>query len=300
MNSHGDNYTSRPSWMYGGTGASIWQTNESLSTMQTAAAPTRGASSSSSASASSFLPDDIYWRSWPNTISPATLDDTNTTNNNHRLRAIFHRRNNDDVDQGQTVSAFQPPEHDATTLCMSNLEPWMDHEYASQVVRLMGWDRNATVSNSHNANDPNVPTSPVTVKIPPPTSDTIPQHNNPGYCLITFPSAAHAASVLASLNALGNKDTSGAPLLMPNSSKPFNLQWASPAQLSQAFPLPFSNTTSNPLLTSLSLSNTASSSSQGQQQKEYSIFVGDLAPETSNSDLVAVFRNPVLGLRNDR
>ncbi|KAJ7848374.1 hypothetical protein B0H14DRAFT_899168, partial [Mycena olivaceomarginata] len=33
--------------------------------------------------------------------------------------------------------------------------------------------------------------------------------------------------------------------------------------------------------------------------KEYSIFVGDLAPETSNSDLVAVFRNPVLGLRND-
>ncbi|KAF8207734.1 hypothetical protein K438DRAFT_1575579, partial [Mycena galopus ATCC 62051] len=31
-----------------------------------------------------------------------------------------------------------------------------------------------------------------------------------------------------------------------------------------------------------------------------SIFVGDLAPETSNSDLVVVFRNPVLGLRNDR
>ncbi|KAG7097520.1 hypothetical protein E1B28_004863 [Marasmius oreades] len=33
---------------------------------------------------------------------------------------------------------------------------------------------------------------------------------------------------------------------------------------------------------------------------EYSIFVGDLAPETSDLDLVAVFRNPVLGLRNDR
>ncbi|KAJ7501263.1 hypothetical protein B0H11DRAFT_738372 [Mycena galericulata] len=33
---------------------------------------------------------------------------------------------------------------------------------------------------------------------------------------------------------------------------------------------------------------------------EYSIFVADLAPETSNSDLVAVFRNPVLGLRSDR
>ncbi|KAK6981666.1 hypothetical protein R3P38DRAFT_3376068 [Favolaschia claudopus] len=40
----------------------------------------------------------------------------------------------------------------------------------------------------------------------------------------------------------------------------------------------------------------------GEYPKEYSIFVGDLAPETSNSDLVAVhvFRNPVLGLRNDR
>ncbi|KAJ7935016.1 hypothetical protein B0H13DRAFT_1482886, partial [Mycena leptocephala] len=34
--------------------------------------------------------------------------------------------------------------------------------------------------------------------------------------------------------------------------------------------------------------------------KEYSIFVGDLAPETSNSDLFAVFHNPLLGLRNDR
>ncbi|KAJ7853162.1 hypothetical protein B0H14DRAFT_2508823 [Mycena olivaceomarginata] len=39
---------------------------------------------------------------------------------------------------------------------------------------------------------------------------------------------------------------------------------------------------------------------QDAYAKEYSIFVGDLAPETSNSDLVTVFRNPVLGLRNDR
>ncbi|KAK7029304.1 hypothetical protein R3P38DRAFT_2524769 [Favolaschia claudopus] len=38
----------------------------------------------------------------------------------------------------------------------------------------------------------------------------------------------------------------------------------------------------------------------GEYAKEYSIFAGDLAPETSNSDLVAVFRNPLLGLRNDR
>ncbi|KDR76622.1 hypothetical protein GALMADRAFT_42831, partial [Galerina marginata CBS 339.88] len=32
--------------------------------------------------------------------------------------------------------------------------------------------------------------------------------------------------------------------------------------------------------------------------KEYSILVRDLAPETSNSDLFAVFRNPLLGLRD--
>ncbi|KAG5649635.1 hypothetical protein H0H81_002760, partial [Sphagnurus paluster] len=34
--------------------------------------------------------------------------------------------------------------------------------------------------------------------------------------------------------------------------------------------------------------------------QEYSIYVGDLAPETSSSDLVAVFLRPSLGLRNDR
>ncbi|QRV73217.1 RNA recognition motif protein [Ceratobasidium sp. AG-Ba] len=36
------------------------------------------------------------------------------------------------------------------------------------------------------------------------------------------------------------------------------------------------------------------------KQLEFSIFVGDLAPETTNADLVAVFRNPLLGLRPDR
>ncbi|CAE7114402.1 unnamed protein product [Rhizoctonia solani] len=36
------------------------------------------------------------------------------------------------------------------------------------------------------------------------------------------------------------------------------------------------------------------------KQIEFSIFVGDLAPETTNADLVAVFRNPLLGLRPDR
>ncbi|KAJ1309215.1 hypothetical protein OPQ81_004884 [Rhizoctonia solani] len=42
------------------------------------------------------------------------------------------------------------------------------------------------------------------------------------------------------------------------------------------------------------------SGNNGSKQLEFSIFVGDLAPETTNADLVAVFRNPLLGLRPDR
>ncbi|KAK1220438.1 hypothetical protein PQX77_016819 [Marasmius sp. AFHP31] len=75
---------------------------------------------------------------------------------------------------------------------------------------------------------------------------------------------------------------------MPNSAKPFHITWASAVQL--------------PTAASSTFSPSVQSQSHAQQHypTEYSIFVGDLAPETSNSDLVAVFRNPVLGLRNDR
>ncbi|KAJ7199903.1 hypothetical protein C8J57DRAFT_1442248 [Mycena rebaudengoi] len=64
---------------------------------------------------------------------------------------------------------------------------------------------------------------------------------------------------------------------MPNSTRPFVLNWA-PGRARRP-------------------------PKHYRSPKEYGIFVGDLAPETSNtsnSDLVAVFRNPVLGLRNDR
>lgn len=156
-----------------------------------------------------------------------------------------------------------------STLWWGELEPWMDEEYAKQVCGLMGWDS-------------------VNVKVPHPPADptTGQQPNNPGYCFLTFPTFAHAASVLAQMNS-GNST----PLTMPNSNKPFVLNWASSVQsavLPPSFP-PISAITPQP-------------QPQPQQQypKEYSIFVGDLAPETSNSDLVAVFRNPVLGLRNDR
>lgn len=148
-----------------------------------------------------------------------------------------------------------------STLWWGELEPWMDEEYAKQVCGLMGWD-------------------PVSIKVPhpPPDSPAGQQANNPGYCFLTFPTPAHAASVLSQVNSNG----SGTPHSMPNSKKPFLLNWAS----------------STPIPPSLSPSGFSAQSQQ--HAKEYSIFVGDLAPEASNSDLVAVFRNPVLGLRNDR
>lgn len=152
-----------------------------------------------------------------------------------------------------------------STLWWGDLEPWMDEEYAKQVCGLMGWD-------------------PVNIKVPHPALDPSAgqQANNPGYAFLTFPTPAHAASILAQIN------NGGKPPTMPNSSKPFVLNWAS------------SVTSASP--TSATFPPSAATYTSGGQQypKEYSIFVGDLAPETSNSDLVAVFRNPVLGLRNDR
>lgn len=154
-----------------------------------------------------------------------------------------------------------------STLWWGELEPWMDEEYAKQVCNLMGWD-------------------PVNIKVPRPAPDPLTgrQANNPGYCFLTFPSQQHAASVLAQINNGG----SAGNLTMPNSTRPFTLNWASSvpaAPLSSGFGTP---TISIP------------GAQNPQYPKEYSIFVGDLAPEVSNSDLVAVFRNPVLGLRNDR
>lgn len=153
-----------------------------------------------------------------------------------------------------------------STLWWGELEPWMDEEYAKQVCALMGWD-------------------PVNIKVPHPAPDPVTgqQANNPGYCFLTFPSPSHAASVLTQINGSGG----GAPVTMPNSSKPLVLNWAS-------------SVPNTPLSSGFPPQASAASVAQQQFPKEYSIFVGDLAPETSNSDLVAVFRNPVLGLRNDR
>lgn len=173
----------------------------------------------------------------------------------------------------ETIFATNTSQNNKTavqsTLWWGELEPWMDEEYAKKVCDLMGWDK-------------------VSVKIPHTPADNVTgQHaNNPGYCFLTFPTPDHAAGVLAQIN---NATASGTQPILPNSNKPFVLNWASspsPSPATQPFSI---NTPINP-----------SNNNITQGQKEYSIFVGDLAPETSNSDLVAVFRNPVLGLRNDR
>lgn len=154
-----------------------------------------------------------------------------------------------------------------STLWWGELEPWMDEEYAKQVCALMGWD-------------------PVSVQVPSTGPDATAQPtNNSGYCYLTFPSPATAASVLNQVNGGG----SAQPVTMPNSNKPFVLHWASSSPSGPIAP-PFPPTSVI----------VPQATAQQQYPKEYSIFVGDLAPETSNSDLVAVFRNPVLGLRNDR
>lgn len=153
-----------------------------------------------------------------------------------------------------------------STLWWGELEPWMDEEYAKQVCALMGWD-------------------PITVKVPNagPEAAAPQPTNNSGYCYLTFPSPAIASSVLNQVNGGG----SAQPVTMPNSNKPFVLNWASSAPTGSIAP-------------SFQTAGVIVPTAQPQFPKEYSIFVGDLAPETSNSDLVAVFRNPVLGLRNDR
>ncbi|KAJ3889596.1 RNA-binding protein Csx1 [Lentinula edodes] len=165
---------------------------------------------------------------------------------------------------GLNVTNSPHPAITRSTLFWGNLEPWMDEEYAKQVCGLMGWD-------------------PISLKIPPSDPDTTTGQiaNNPGYCFLTFPSQTHAASVLAGLSG-------SPPITMPNSTKPFSMGWASMVPSTTSTTVP---TTFGPPATSLA---------PQPYPKEYSIFVGDLAPETSNSDLVAVFRNPVLGLRNDR
>lgn len=167
------------------------------------------------------------------------------------------------------VTSPKPSTDTTSTLLWGDLEPWMDEEYAKQVCMIMHWD-------------------PISIKVPklPVDPTNGPQPNNKGYCYLTFSNSAKASAALSQIMHSPN------PTTMPNSLKPFSL----------------ARTTSVPVTPPLAPApapayvppNPYPSQQPHQFTKEYSIFVGDLAPEVSNSDLVAVFRNPVLGLRNDR
>lgn len=169
----------------------------------------------------------------------------------------------------QHIISPQPSTDTTSTLLWDDLEPWMDEEYAKQVCMIMHWD-------------------PISIRIPKPSADSAndPPPNNRGYCYLTFSNSAKAAA------ALGQTTHGHKPTMMPNSTKPFSLTWVAsvPTTPSASAPAPVYVPPPNPYPTQ----------QPHQFTKEYSIFVGDLAPEVSNSDLVAVFRNPVLGLRNDR
>jgi hypothetical protein len=162
----------------------------------------------------------------------------------------------------------QPSTDTTSTLLWDDLEPWMDEEYAKQVCMMMHWD-------------------PISIKVPKPLADptSSPQPNNRGYCYLTFSDSSKAAAALGQIIHAPN------PTIMPNSTKPFSLTWATLAHVTPPAPAPA------PVYVP---PNSYPTQQPHHFTREYSVFVGDLAPEVSNSDLVAVFRNPVLGLRNDR
>lgn len=184
------------------------------------------------------------------------------------------------------------------TLHFSNLEAWMDVEYFSNVAGMMNW-QNVILKVPHVPSNERVGSSGRNGSLVP---------NNPGYCFMTFSTPASATAVL---NALTEGDK---PKLMPNSKRSFVVTWATvPAssartngQRADSFGhdinasslfAPGDLTLLNPHAVP-AIDEPALQSSTRQQ--EFSIFVGDLAPETTNSDLIAVFRDPILGLRHDR
>ncbi|CAK5272788.1 unnamed protein product [Mycena citricolor] len=195
------------------------------------------------------------------------------------------------------------------TLLWTDLEIWMDAEYVRQVCTLLRWDVAARVPP---AGSNELALAGVRLNTSPPPSDIPPL--NAGFCVLTFASREAAGAALTQTQTTTTaSSTSPAVMKMPNSSRPFVLNWAPPG-IAPATTSVLSNSASGstdappaiPLSTrppAVGLTYNAMTPAAPIPEPpahEYSIFVGDLAPETSNSDLVAVFRNPVLGLRNDR
>ncbi|KAG8796539.1 RRM protein [Serendipita sp. 398] len=148
------------------------------------------------------------------------------------------------------------------TLWLGDLEPWMDDHYMVQVCSLFGWDTD-------------------TIYIPrPPAAPNATRHpNNAGYCLLVFASHSVASQVADQYgpdSVVKNGLTQ--QILLPNSNRPIRLDWLNSNVAKASIgrdPGPIDNAI------------------------EYSIFVGDIASDVTNADLMNVFRNPNLGLRGD-
>jgi hypothetical protein len=145
------------------------------------------------------------------------------------------------------------------TLFLGDLEPWMDEHYLVQVCSLLGWDT-------------------VKMHIPrPPVAANATRHpNNSGYALLIMASPDTAQRVCFQFGPDGPPQSQ--PILLPNSNHPIKIDWADSP-----------------------LAQTAIGKELGPVDNaiEYSIFVGDLAGDVTNADLMNVFRNPNLGLRGD-
>jgi RNA recognition motif-containing protein len=126
------------------------------------------------------------------------------------------------------VGGQQPGGDAKTTLWMGELEPWIDEHFIRSVWFNMGES--------------------VNVKM---IRDKI--SGNAGYCFIDFNSPAAAAKALT-LNGS----------MMPNSQRPFKLNWASGGGLADR--------------------------SRDDRGPEHSIFVGDLGPEVNEFSLVSLFQ----------
>ncbi|KAF9516778.1 hypothetical protein BS47DRAFT_1390368 [Hydnum rufescens UP504] len=202
-----------------------------------------------------------------------------------------------------------PDDPDLDTLRLADLEPWMDDAYARQLCDLMAWSVHS-------------------IYIPPVQPQSIPHSdlplipNNPGYLFLTFYNSSATTAVLSQLQAANSAQAQAglSPVLMPNSTRPLNLTLAGPADtiaahthtqaqnITSASPSPASRApagTSQPPPSLLSppahtLGSAPPTLAAPPRAQEYSIFVGDLAPEVTNADLVEVFKDPTKGLRPDR
>jgi hypothetical protein len=187
-------------------------------------------------------------------------------------------------------------EREKCTLLLADIDNWMDVEYVSQLCDIMEWeDVEITVPPVIDPNRPDPSSVDAGTGGRNVTGSTLP--NNPGHCFLTFPTqdlAAQALDEVGSSNKQSLKEQQPA-LLLPNSPRPLNISWAPPGSLAAAITTPSQTSTSQAVV-----STGYTSHGPYIRGPEFSIFVGDLAPETTNHDLVAVFRDPTLGLRPDR